>query len=103
MIGAIQVSEDVTERMRLEAVRQTAITVIYEINNPLTTILDAAQVLLLSQKEELSDRTREWLKMIEAEVKRIPEVTKRLRSLDELKTDDYIDDGPKIADLGLNE
>jgi len=47
------------------AVRETVITVNHEINNPLTTILGAAQVLLLSQKEELSDRTRDRLKMID--------------------------------------
>ena len=115
VIGAIQVSEDVTERVRLEqelreaeiiterleAVRETAITVNHEINNPLTTILGAAQVLLLSQ-EELSEKIRGRLQLIEQEVKRIAKVTERLRTMDELKTDDYITDGPKMIDLGMN-
>jgi len=114
VIGAIQVLEDVTERVRLEqelreaeivaerfqAVKETAITVNHEVNNPLTTILGAAQLLLMSG-DDLSDRTRERLKMIEQEVKRIAEVTQRLKNLDELKTDDYIADGPKMLDLGL--
>ena len=86
---------------RLEAVRETAITVNHEINNPLMTILATAQVLLLSQ-DDLNERTRERLKVIEREVKRIAEVTRRLQTLDELKTDDYIAEGPKMIDLGMD-
>ncbi len=114
VIGAIQVCEDVTERVRLEmelreaeivterlqAVKETAITVNHEINNPLTTILGSAQLLLMS-KEPFSDKTRDRLLAIEREVKRIATVTQRLKELDELKTDDYITDGPKMIDLGL--
>jgi signal transduction histidine kinase len=116
VIGAIQVSEDVTERVRLEAelrdaeivaerlqaVKETAITVNHEVNNPLTTILGSAQMLLLAQ-DGLSDKVRERLQLIEHEVKRIARVTQRLKELDELKTDDYITDGPKMLDLGLDE
>ena len=116
VIGAIQVCEDVTERVRLEAelreveivaerlqaVKETAITVNHEVNNPLTTILGAAQMLLLSP-DGLSDKVRERLQLIEQEVKRIAKVTQRLKDLDELKTDDYILDGPKMLDLGLDE
>lgn len=116
VIGAIQVCEDVTERVRLEAelreaeivaerlqaVKETAITVNHEVNNPLTTILGAAQMLLLSQSG-LSDKVKERLLLIEKEVKRIAKVTQRLKDLDELKTDDYITDGPKMLDLGLDQ
>ena len=116
VMGAIQVCEDVTERVRLEAelreveivaerlqaVKETAITVNHEVNNPLTTILGAAQMLLLSQ-DGLSDKVRERLQLIEQEVKRIAKVTQRLKDLDELKTDDYILDGPKMLDLGLDQ
>ncbi len=112
VVGAIQVSEDVTERVRLEeelhatevvagrleAVRETAITVNHEINNPLTTILAIAQVLLMAPGK-LDDRTRERLQTVEREVKRIAEVTQRLQSMDELKRDDYIPEGPKIIDI----
>lgn len=115
VIGAIQVCEDVTERVRLEtelreaeivaerfqAVKETAITVNHEVNNPLTTILGSAQMLLLSS-DGLSDKVRERLQLIEREVKRIAKVTQRLKDLDELKTDDYISDGPKMIDLGLD-
>ena len=50
----------------------------------------------------MSDKTRERL-MIEHEVKRIARVTQRLKDLDEGKTDDYIADGPKMLNLGLDE
>jgi PAS domain S-box-containing protein len=116
LVGAIQVSEDVTERVRLEeelheaevvagrleAVKETAITVNHEINNPLTTILAIAQVLLMSG-ENLEEKTRTRLETIEREVKRIAEVTQRLQKMDELKRDDYINiiDGPKMIDLEL--
>ena len=114
LVGAIQVSEDVTDRVRLEeelheaevvagrleAVKETAITVNHEINNPLTTILAIAQVLLMTGTE-LDPKTRERLETVEREVKRIAEVTQRLQNMEELKSDDYIADGPKMIDLGL--
>jgi len=114
VIGAIQVSEDVTEKVRLEeelrdaeivaerleAVRETAVTVNHEINNPLATILGIAQVLRLSSSK-LDEKTRDRLATVETEVKRIAEVTKRLQTLDELRRDDYISRGPKMIDLRM--
>ena len=114
VVGAIQVSEDVTDRVRLEeelheaemvagrleAVKETAITVNHEINNPLTTILAIAQMLLMSG-QELEPKTRERLETVEREVKRIAEVAQRLQNIEELNRDDYIADGPKMIDLGL--
>ena len=41
--------------------------------------------------------------MIEAQVKRISEVTERLRTMDQVESDDYIADGPKMIDLGTRE
>lgn len=113
MIGAIQISEDVTERMRLEeelrqaeivaerleAVRETAITVNHEVNNPLTTILATAQMLLLVEKD-LSKPAQERLRQIEYNAKRIAEVAKRLRSVEEVRTKEYISQGPKMLDIG---
>ena len=59
--------------------------------------------MLLLAQDGLSDKVRERLQLIEHEVKRIARVTQRLKELDELKTDDYITDGPKMLDLGLDE
>ena len=116
LIGAIQVAEDVTEKVqleedlrqaeivgeRLEAVRQTAITVNHEVNNPLTTILATTQMLLISEKE-MSESLEGRLRQVESNAKRIAEVTKRLRSVEEVKTKEYIASGPKMLDLGLDE
>lgn len=112
IVGAIQVSEDVTERVhleeelheaeiiagRFEAVRETAITVNHEINNPLTTILAIAQVLLMSP-DALDEKTLERLQTVEREVKRIAEVTQRLQSIEGVKRDEYIPEGPKMIDI----
>ena len=116
IIGVIQVSEDVTERTRLEqelrtvevraekleTIRQLVITVNHEINNPLTSILANAQILRMS-KEQVDARTAERLRQIETQVKRIATVTRRLRDMEELKTDAYIASGPRMIDIGPME
>ena len=37
--------------------------------------------------------------MIEAQVKRISEVTERLRTMEEVESNDYIADGPQMIDI----
>jgi hypothetical protein len=52
---------------------------------------------------DLSEDIREKLKQVEHDAKRIAEVTKRLRSVEKVKTKEYIAKGPKMIDLGLEE
>jgi len=113
VIGAVQVTEDVTENVRLEeelqaaelvaerleAIRETAVTVNHEINNPLMSILATAQTLLMAPKG-LDAAIEKKLKRIETDVKRIAEVTKRLRTAEGLKSEEYIADGPRMIDIG---
>lgn len=107
-LGAILVLEDVTEKARLEdevirmerlaTVGQMVITVNHEINNPLAIITTSAQAARLLNKD-LDDKTVAKLQMIETQVKRISAVTERLRTMEEVQADDYINDGPKMIDI----
>ncbi|MBI4531336.1 MAG: PAS domain-containing protein [Candidatus Latescibacteria bacterium] len=112
-VGTLQISEDVTEKTRLEenllkaeklaTVGQLAITVNHEINNPLTSILANSQILRLTSASNLDAKTIKRLEEIERQVERIAKVTEQLRSLDELKTEDYIAGGPRMIDIGLDK
>jgi PAS domain-containing protein len=107
-VGAILVVEDVTERASLEGqliqmeklatVGQMVITVNHEINNPLAIINTSAQSARMLNKD-LDDRTVAKLVRIEEQVKRISEVTERLRTMDEVQSNDYIADGPQMIDV----
>ena len=100
-MGAILVLEDVTEKARLEGevirmerlvtVGQMVITVNHEIN----TSAQAARLL----NRDLDGKTVAKLQMIEAQVKRISEVTERLRTMEEVESNDYIADGPQMIDI----
>jgi PAS domain S-box-containing protein len=107
-LGAILVLEDVTEKARLEGevirmerlatVGQMVITVNHEINNPLAIITTSAQAARLLNRD-LDEKTVAKLLTIEAQVKRISEVTRRLRTLEKVDSNEYIADGPKMIDI----
>ena len=106
--GAILICENVTERTRLErevvrmeklaTVGEMVITVNHEINNPLTIISTNAQSLRILNRE-LDEKSTAKLLTIEEQVKRISEVTERLRTMDEVTSGDYIADGPRMIHL----
>lgn len=108
LAGVILVSEDVTEQTRLErelvrveklaTVGQMVITINHEINNPLSIISTNAQTLRLLNPD-LSEKIVAKLRKIEEQVKRIAEVTDRLRRMDEVATSEYIDAGPEMIDV----
>lgn len=108
LTGAILIVEDVTEQARLESelikmerlatVGQMVITVNHEINNPLVIISTNAQSLRLLNKD-LDEKSKTKLERIEKQVKRISEVTERLRTLDEVSSAEYITDGPAMVDI----
>jgi PAS domain S-box-containing protein len=111
-LGAILVMEDVTEKARLEGevirmerlatVGQMVITVNHEINNPLAIITTSAQAARLLNRD-LDEKTVAKLMLIEAQVKRISEVTERLRTMEQVESDDYITDGPRMIDIHTGE
>ena len=106
--GVMLVSEDVTETTRLEeelvrvgklaTVGQMVITVNHEINNPLSIISSSAQALRLLNPD-LDEKIIKKLLTIEEQVKRISAVTERLRSMEEVDTDEYIASGPDMIDV----
>jgi hypothetical protein len=50
---------------------------------------------------QVSEDVKEKLKQVEVDAKRIADVTKRLWSVEEVKTKEYISEGSKMLDLGL--
>ncbi len=111
-LGSILVIEDVTDKARLEnelismerlaTVGQMVITVNHEINNPLAIITTSAQAARLLNRD-LDEKTVAKLLTIEAQVKRISEVTERLRTMEQIESDDYITDGPKMINIHTRE
>jgi PAS domain S-box-containing protein len=110
--GAIVISEDVTERVRLEGLLQAAqiraekletirslvVTVNHEINNPLTSILATAQMLRLTGglvDPSAADR----LRSIDSQVKRIATVLQRLWEMEDCVSTAYRASGPQMIDL----
>ena len=110
--GAILVCDDISEQTRLEkellkveklaTVGQMVITINHEINNPLTIISNNAQALRLLNPD-FSEKVVRKLRSIEDQVKRIAEVTERLRSMEEVSTGEYISDGPEMIDVWEQE
>lgn len=106
--GVIVMADDVSEQTRLErelvrveklaTVGQMVITVNHEINNPLTIIAANAQSMRLLDKDMDEKATRK-LASIERQVKRISEVTERLRTMDEVASSEYIEAGPDMIDV----
>lgn len=106
--GIVLVVEDVTEKVRLEdqlvdveklaTVGQMAVTIKHEINNPLSIILTNAQMLRMREVGG-GDNMREKLLRIEEQVRRIADVTERLRMMEEVATEEYVRGGAPMIDL----
>ena len=107
-VGAMLVCEDVSEQTRLErellrveklaTIGQMVITVNHEINNPLNIISNNAQTMRLLNPD-LDEKLLTKLHTIEEQVRRISEVTARLREMDDVATNDYIAEGPQMVDV----
>jgi len=106
--SVILIADDVTEEARLESelvkaeklatIGQMVITIDHEINNPLSIISTSAQTLLMLN-EGFDEKTQAKLMRIEDQVKRIAEVTQRLRRLDAIATNEYIRGGEEMIDV----
>lgn len=76
------------DQTRMELLNKLAISVNHEINNPLTGLMGATELLLLEQRG-LDEKGRHDLQTILAQCHRIQEVTARLKTLRHLRTIPY--------------
>lgn len=77
------------ELERLKAVREIVITLSHEINNPLTVILGAVELMLMHSRK-FDDETVAQLKMIEMNAQRIKKLVHKLNKINRLYTTPYL-------------
>lgn len=87
----------VLETERLAAICQLGIAVRHEINNPLTTVIGNAE-LLLDQEEQAGKDVRKRIEVILQNALRIAEIVKRLEGIKKDKVVEYLQ-GVKMTDL----
>lgn len=92
-----ELSQSQVDQERLLAVKDTAVTVNHEVNNPLTAILGNVQLLLLHRKD-LDDDLVAKLRTIEASAMRIRDVTQKLLRLTSARRVSYAE-GTSMLDL----
>jgi len=107
-VGFQAAARDVTEQKnlrellvqaeRLSAIGQVVVAVRHEINNPLTTVIGNAE-LLLERYEHLDADLKKRLEMVLDNALRISEIVKRLQGIKQDRTVEYVQ-GVKMTDLG---
>jgi HAMP domain-containing protein len=90
--------EEVIKSKRLAAIGEIVASVNHEINNPLMIISGNAQFLEMSM-EAFPDEMKERVRTILDETDRISQVTKKLREIKTLVTEDYTRSGEQMINL----
>jgi len=80
---------------KLEAIKQLAVSMHHEINNPLTTIYSCTQ-LLETRMPGADDSNRESLSKIKESCKRINDIVYKMANLQEVVLTDYVSDRKMI-------
>jgi CheY-like chemotaxis protein len=88
-ISLIQARRTQCEQEKLNLLSQLAVSVNHEINNPLAGLMGTAELLLLDNQANLTEKGRKDLKTIVEQCQRIREVTARLKELNHLRTVPY--------------
>ncbi len=99
-LKAVQKSRIDSEK--LEAVRQLAVSINHEINNPLSVIVGNIQCLLFTNKD-LDKKVVERLKTVEEESLKIAQINRRLLKIEDLVSETYIGSGNKIKMINLQK
>lgn len=95
-----EVKPDIIEQERLAAIDEIVVTVNHKINNPLTTIINYAELLQLMVKTEDQTHVVQGIRRILDAALKIKEVTHNLSSMEKANKVQYLDD---IAMIGLPE
>lgn len=87
-ISVLQARHAEAEQEKLRLIRQLAISINHEINNPLTGLLGTTELILLENKT-LPEKTARDMRTIIEQARRIQEVTARLKNLNQLRSVPY--------------
>ncbi len=92
----VEANQKLIRAERLAAIGEIGITIRHEINNPLTSILGNAQ-LILSKDDRIPEDIRKQVKTIEKMSLRIKDIIKRLEHIEDAKTTEYVKGVKMIA------
>ena len=87
-ISVLQARHTEAEQEKLRLIRQLAISINHEINNPLTGLLGTVELILMENKT-LPEKTQRDMRTIIEQARRIQEVTARLKVLNQLRSVPY--------------
>jgi len=87
---------------RVTAVKQLAVSINHEINNPLSVITGNVEYLLFLGKS-LDEKTKERLQIIHGESQRIAEINRKLLEIQSLVSDKYLNDSSEIEMINLEK
>jgi len=93
----LELSREVARRQKLQGVLEMAGAVCHELNQPLHVVTGYSEMLLIDLDE--SDPQAETLRIIKAQVDRIGELTRRIMSITQYRTKDYLGGRHSIVDI----
>ncbi len=96
------VRQNIINFERLSAVRELAVSINHEINNPLSVIVGNIQCLLLKTRN-LEKSVYDRLKLIEREAMHIAEINQRLLKIEDLVSETYMSGHDKIKMIDLEK
>ncbi len=97
-----QAQDQIISEEKLSAVRQLAVSVNHEINNPLSVITGNVEYLLYLHKD-LDKSIVERLRIIESEAMRIADINRKLLDIQSLVAESYVRDDDNIKMLNLDK
>jgi len=113
IVGMIRVCEDVTEKHQMEeelraaerraseldGIRKVIITLNHEVNNALMGIMGHLD-LIIRIPPAIPEDKQAMVKTIQMEAEKIAAITKKLSDMKQVKTIEYLHDGPSMIDTG---